>query len=57
NPLLNINKNYQLQEDYHSLFNDNNKDKLSDLIDDDSLIEETCFPDFESDEITFDLEL
>ncbi|CAG8837182.1 22121_t:CDS:1, partial [Racocetra persica] len=56
NLLLNIDKNYQLQENYHSFFNDDNEDKLSDLIDYDSLIEETCLLDFEPDEITFDLE-
>ncbi|CAG8839499.1 8958_t:CDS:1, partial [Gigaspora margarita] len=61
--ILNINddctslpENYQLQEDYYSLFNNYNEDKLSDLIDNDSLIEETSLPDFEPEEITFDLE-
>ncbi|CAG8749388.1 16482_t:CDS:1, partial [Racocetra fulgida] len=52
-----LTENYQSQEDYNTLFSDFNEEKLSDLIDDNSLIEETSLPEFESEEITIELEL
>ncbi|CAG8632526.1 12942_t:CDS:1, partial [Gigaspora margarita] len=43
--------------DYNFLFNNFNEEKLSDLIDCDGLIEEISLPEFESEEITIELEL
>ncbi|CAG8855720.1 22113_t:CDS:2, partial [Gigaspora margarita] len=49
-----IDENGQFPEDYYSLFNEDNVENLSQLIDDSVLNEETNLPTF--NEINFDLE-
>ncbi|CAG8699741.1 8897_t:CDS:2, partial [Cetraspora pellucida] len=51
-----VSENYQFPEDYHSLFDDGNEEKLSELIDDNSLIEETSLLDFIPEVINLELE-